>query len=129
MMKDWDPAGPTLASVLGQFVGGLAEAPDSDLRILDISGLPNEVAGPMTAALARLLFRYKVYQTKEERAKDPVLLVCEEANRYVPDRGEAEYAAAQGRSEEHKYELKSLMRTSYAVFCLKKKKSKKKNIQ
>src|SRR3546814_3622413 len=96
MMKDWDPAGPTLASVLGQFVGGLAEAPDSDLRILDISGLPNEVAGPMTAALARLLFRYKVYQTKEERAKDPVLLVCEEAHRYVPDRGEAEYAAAQG---------------------------------
>src|SRR3546814_9053860 len=25
-----------------------------------------------------------------------------------------------GRSEEHTYELKSLMRTSYAVFCLKK---------
>src|SRR3546814_10124463 len=25
------------------------------------------------------------------------------------------------RSEEHKYELQSLMRTSYAVFCLKKK--------
>src|SRR3546814_15458312 len=50
----------------------------------------------MTAALARLLLRYKVYQTKEERAKDPVLLVCEEAHRYVPDRGVAEYAAAQG---------------------------------
>src|SRR3546814_2724997 len=27
-----------------------------------------------------------------------------------------------GRSEEHTSELKSLMRTSYAVFCLKKKK-------
>jgi len=27
--------------------------------------------------------------------RDPVLLVCEEAHRYVPDRGEAEYAAAQ----------------------------------
>src|SRR3546814_5063502 len=26
-----------------------------------------------------------------------------------------------GRSEEHTYELQSLMRTSYAVFCLKKK--------
>lgn len=96
MMKDWDPEGPTLASILGQFVGGIAGAPNSDLRILDISGLPNEVAGPMTASLARLLFRYKVYQTKDERAKDPVLLVCEEAHRYVPDRGEAEYAAAQG---------------------------------
>src|SRR3546814_8492426 len=29
-----------------------------------------------------------------------------------------------GRSEEHTYELQSLMRTSYAVFCLKKKKHK-----
>ena len=96
MMKEWDPAGPTLASILGQFVGEIAQAANSDLRILDISGLPNEVAGPMTASLARLLFRYKVYQTKEERTKDPILLVCEEAHRYVPDRGEAEYAAAQG---------------------------------
>src|SRR3546814_4166057 len=31
------------------------------------------------------------------------------------------------RSEEHTSELQSLMRTSYAVFCLKKKKKKKKN--
>src|SRR3546814_1303009 len=30
-----------------------------------------------------------------------------------------------GRSEEHTSELQSLMRTSYAVFCLKKKKSHK----
>src|SRR3546814_1081544 len=29
------------------------------------------------------------------------------------------------RSEEHTSELQSLMRTSYAVFCLKKKKNKK----
>src|SRR3546814_21015809 len=29
-----------------------------------------------------------------------------------------------GRSEEHTSELQSLMRTSYAVFCLKKKKQK-----
>src|SRR3546814_10449416 len=31
------------------------------------------------------------------------------------------------RSEEHTSELQSLMRISYAVFCLKKKKSKKRN--
>src|SRR3546814_1813406 len=30
--------------------------------------------------------------------------------------------ATRGRSEEHTYELQSLMRISYAVFCLKKKK-------
>src|SRR3546814_6666405 len=34
-----------------------------------------------------------------------------------------------GRSEEHTSELQSLMRISYAVFCLKKKKQTKKKIQ
>src|SRR3546814_8909694 len=34
------------------------------------------------------------------------------------------YAALLHRSEEHTSELQSLMRNSYAVFCLKKKKSK-----
>src|SRR3546814_4483605 len=33
-------------------------------------------------------------------------------------------AACAGRSEEHTSELQSLMRISYAVFCLKKKKKK-----
>src|SRR3546814_5316590 len=36
---------------------------------------------------------------------------------------------AKYRSEEHTSELQSLMRISYAVFCLKKKKIKKTNIQ
>src|SRR3546814_6173784 len=34
-------------------------------------------------------------------------------------------SAASGRSEEHTSELQSLMRNSYAVFCLKKKKKLK----
>src|SRR3546814_2193261 len=34
------------------------------------------------------------------------------------------YDPASGRSEEHTSELQSLMRISYAVFCLKKKKKK-----
>src|SRR3546814_6529855 len=36
-------------------------------------------------------------------------------------------AAQRQRSEEHTSELQSLMRISYAVFCLKKKKQNKKN--
>src|SRR3546814_8991598 len=35
--------------------------------------------------------------------------------------------AYEGRSEEHTSELQSLMRISYAVFCLKKKKKKRKS--
>src|SRR3546814_2110557 len=40
-------------------------------------------------------------------------------------RCEAGQDAAQHRSEEHTSELQSLMRISYAVFCLKKKTNKK----
>lgn len=94
LMREWEPNGPGLAAIIGQFV---AEGDDTgrDIRVIDISGLPNEVAGPLAAMLARLLFQYKLYQTQEERYRDPILLVCEEAHRYVPNRGEAEYAAAQ----------------------------------
>src|SRR3546814_4096465 len=37
--------------------------------------------------------------------------------------------ADEARSEEHTSELQSLMRTSYAVFCLKKKKARHRNDQ
>lgn len=97
LMANWDASAPTLSQILGQFISE-AQARDEnrkDIRILDISGLPNEVAGPLAGMLARLMFQYKLYQTSDERKKDPILLVCEEAHRYVPDRGEAEYATAQ----------------------------------
>ena len=96
LMEEWTKGSASLADVLSQFVGAQDEgAPGADIRIIDISGLPNEVAGPLTAVLARLLFHYKLHQSVEERRRDPLLIVCEEAHRYVPDRGEAEYAAAQ----------------------------------
>jgi len=96
LMNTWseDSQGLALHEILNQFVGEPPEA-GKDIRIIDISGLPNEVAGPLTAVIARLLFQYKVFQTQEEKVKDPILLVCEEAHRYVPDKGEAQYASAQ----------------------------------
>src|SRR3546814_3068090 len=44
--------------------------------------------------------------------------------RHPADRYLAGGGCACGRSEEHTSELQSLMRISYAVFCLKKKKTK-----
>src|SRR3546814_2262669 len=41
--------------------------------------------------------------------------------------GDQRKAAGEARSEEHTSELQSLMRISYAVFCLKKTKRKKQN--
>lgn len=86
---------PKLQDILAQFIG---DSDGKDIRIIDISGLPNEVAGPLTALIARLLFQYKLWETREEREKDPVLFICEEAHRYVPNHGnhgEAQYKEAQ----------------------------------
>jgi len=88
-----DDAAVTLESAILQLTG--ASQNGATVKIIDISGAPNEVAGPLTAMICRLLFNYKVWQTREERRRDPILLVCEEAHRYVPDRGEAQYRDAQ----------------------------------
>src|SRR3546814_10359938 len=52
---------------------------------------------------------------------DPLLCGASERDRHA--------ARAAHRSEEHTSELQSLMRISYAVFCLKKKKIQNKNKQ
>lgn len=93
LMTEYEKGQPDLAQIIQQFVGELEN--ERDIRIIDISGLPNEIAGPLTAAIGRILFQYKLWETREERERDPVLLVCEEAHRYVPDQGKAEYESAQ----------------------------------
>jgi hypothetical protein len=90
MMQAWDGAGDPMPSVLGQILGA-----GHAVRIVDLSGVPNEVAGTASAAIARTLFSLKIWQTVAEREVSPVLLVCEEAHRYVPNSGEAQYGAAQ----------------------------------
>jgi len=91
MMREWDgTARDPFPAILSQLVSDGAQP-----RIVDLSGVPNEVAGVSSAVIARTLFNLKVWQTADERQNDPVLLVCEEAHRYVPNRGEAQYEAAQ----------------------------------
>lgn len=94
LMNDYLADGLTLADVLKQFIS-IQGGNETKIRIIDISGLPNEVAGPLTGAIARLLFQYKLNQSRPERERDPILLVCEEAHRYVPNHGDAQYAVAQ----------------------------------
>ena len=90
MMDQWDRASDPIGPVLDQVIGGHAH-----LTVVDLSGIPNEIAGTASAALVRTLFSMKVWQTDEERKATPVLLICEEAHRYIPNRGEAQYSAAQ----------------------------------
>ena len=90
MMKSWDESGDPFSEIISQFLGD-----DEHVKIVDLSGVPNEVAGVASAVIARTLFSVKLWQTPEEREQTPILLVCEEAHRYVPNRGEAQYEAAQ----------------------------------
>ncbi len=91
LMAEWaGEANDPLPGIVAQLIGDGLQP-----RVIDLSGVPNEVAGVSSAVIARTLFNLKVWQTSEERAADPVLLVCEEAHRYVPNSGEAQYEAAQ----------------------------------
>jgi len=90
MMKEWDGKDDPLTGIVKQFIGD-----SNPIRIVSLSGVPNEVAGAASSAIARILFSVKLWQTREERERNPVLLVCEEAHRYVPNRGDAQYEAAQ----------------------------------
>lgn len=90
MMVSWDGNTDGFASVVQQFLGE-----GHPIRIVDLSGVPNEVVGVASSVIARALFSMKVWQSVEERKRSPVLVVCEEAHRYVPNRGEAQYEAAQ----------------------------------
>src|SRR3546814_6214632 len=58
--------------------------------------------------------------------RSPVALICISTTTPCASRWSAKRGCAYRRSEEHTSELQSLMRISYAVFCLKKKKKKKK---
>ena len=90
MMKSWDGVSDPISDVLSQVMD-----PDNQLIVVDLSGVPNEIAGTASAALVRTLFSIKIWQTDEERKLSPVLLVCEEAHRYIPNSGEAQYETAQ----------------------------------
>jgi len=90
MMREWDGNSDRFSDIVAQFLGS-----SDPIRIVDLSGIPNEVAGAASSVIARTLFSIKLWQSRQEREKNPILLVCEEAHRYVPNRGEAQYEAAQ----------------------------------
>ena len=89
MIDEWASKKDDFKDIVKQLVA------ENQPTIIDLSGIPNEVAGITSSVVARTLFNLKVWQTQSEREKDPIMLVCEEAHRYVPNRGEAQYESAQ----------------------------------
>lgn len=59
------------------------------VSVIDVSTLPSSTEGLVVEAVVGLLFNYKVRQSQSERVRDPIIIVCEEAHRYVPHKGDA----------------------------------------
>src|SRR3546814_5575947 len=100
-MLKFDDASPKLSELVGQLAPGFFD--------------PLELAVAPDGAFADLAFDLLV--TSEER--DDGVTIARSGKSPVIFGRSADFAK---RSEEHTSELQSLMRTSYAVFCLKKKK-------
>lgn len=90
LMKEWDSKQDPIVDIVTQLINV-----ESTIEIVDLSGVPNEIAGICSAVICRTLFNFKVWETAEERECNPILIVCEEAHRYVPNKGDAQYFAAQ----------------------------------
>src|SRR3546814_5987901 len=93
----------------------LAEAVER-LRVFTKSeAVADQLVGPVRQQIARIGAEIQAFQELASR-----WMTAEDARERLPDLGKARDAAS-ARSEEHTSELQSLMRISYAVFCLKKK--------
>src|SRR3546814_6488123 len=102
-------------------LGEVAElAEQQSARLVFLCSPGNPAGGPVSAEAVLDLAR---------RLRGQALVVVDEAYIEFADVPSLVVPAAAGpnivRSEEHTSELQSLMRISYAVFCLKKKKQKK----
>ena len=52
------------------------------ISIVDLSGVPSDIVTVVVAVLSRMVFDYALWSRNEPQR--PILLVCEEAHRYVP---------------------------------------------
>src|ERR1700730_14700895 len=78
------PEGLVSRDTLSQIVSRLLRIPvcGKPLTIIDLSGIPSEIADVVVSLSCRLTFDFALWSDRERMP--PVLLVCEEAHRYVP---------------------------------------------
>ncbi len=77
-------SGMLVADSMGSFIGRIFRLPakGKPISIIDVSGVPSDIVSVVVAVLSRLVFDYAIWSRSE--IQRPVLLVCEEAHRYVP---------------------------------------------
>lgn len=87
----------TLESTLKQLIGYTEKK--SNITVIDLSGIPFEVLSITVSLISRILFEFGYYykrikDAKEEINDTPILLVYEEAHKYVPNSDMAKYRAS-----------------------------------
>jgi len=83
-------SGVLVGDTMAEFIAKVFRLPASDkpISIIDVSGVPSEVTSTVVAVLGRMIFDFAIWARDEETR--PVLLVCEEAHRYVPNERNAD---------------------------------------
>src|SRR3546814_4451609 len=135
LISDWssDVCSSDLVHVLGDRVAGLAAGLDPGLEQRVAAGAGGDLQRPVAAAVGirsalvglglAEVGQHLAVVPAGKPALRPAVVVARMAAHvgHAVDRGGAAEDAP-ARSEEHTSELQSLMRISYAVFCLKNKK-------
>ena len=77
-------SGMLVGDTMTDFISKVFRMPGNGkpISIIDVSGVPSDITSTVVAVLSRLVFDFAIWG-REERTR-PILLVCEEAHRYVP---------------------------------------------
>jgi uncharacterized protein len=83
-------SGMLVGDTMADFLGKIFRMPSNGkpIAIIDVSGVPSDITSTVVAVLARLVFDFAIWG-REEKTR-PILLVCEEAHRYVPNEKNAD---------------------------------------
>lgn len=83
-------SGMLVGDTMGDFLSKIFRMPSAGkpIAIIDVSGVPSDITSTVVAVLSRLVFDFAIWG-REERTR-PILLVCEEAHRYVPSEKNAD---------------------------------------
>ncbi|HWK34775.1 ATP-binding protein [Sphingomonas sp.] len=83
-------SGMLVADTMASFLGRVFRLPSDGkpISIIDVSGVPSEITSVVVAVLSRMVFDFAIWSRSEHPR--PILLVCEEAHRYVPNERNAD---------------------------------------
>ena len=91
-------SGMLVADTMANFIGRVFRLPGDGkpISIIDVSGVPSEITSVVVAVLSRMVFDFAIWSRNEPQR--PILLVCEEAHRYIPRaEGDSSVARILGR--------------------------------